>query len=518
MRALNPTPQRGQTKTPYEPFYGRRPDVSTLRVFGCRAWPYLSPDIRLKMDPRALPATHLGYAEDSNEYRVLINGRVYVRRDVTLDEATRGTGKPWDAPAAADSERELALPAASEQSPIEEAIAAAQRLVGASAPPKESAGSDAEYSGSGTDAASDDVGTSDTQLDGAPVSPPSTNRPAASGDERGLTRRSLHLQLRDQRMQRAGNGATGLRAWALAASERGGPGKMRVYEARREENSPAFDVANSVEMQALWDKGTWDMVPLPQRKKVTRTELLCERKRGADGAIVMYKGRLVVHGDTQIPLINYTATWAPVARYTTLRLLLSHCTSQDVVLLQLDIATAFLNGEVEVELYIHEPRWYERGAPWLVCRLRKALFGLKQAALAWYRKLRGTLERAAFEACEADECLFKRRTFEGDVCFILVYVNGLPVAAQTVATAKAGQVVVTEAFKIKMMGEPNYFLSIHIEREISNRTLRLHQRQYVYSLVTRFGLEEANPVLIFMGAGVHLSKGGMLLDADTAKL
>jgi len=517
-RALNRTPQRGQTKTPYELFYGRRPDVSNLRVFGCRAWAYLPPDIRRKMDPRALPATHLGYAEESKGYRVLINGRVYVRRDVTFDETTRGTGEPWGAPMRANPEQEVAPPAASKQSPIEEAIAAAQRLVGAASPPKESAERESEDGGSGTDAASDDAGTCDTEQDGAPVASPSTDRPASSGNEEEPTRRSVRLQLRGQRMERAGDGAKGLRAWALAASGRGGPDKMRVYEARREKDWPAFDAANRVEVQALWDNGTWDMVPLPQGKKVTQTKLLCERKRGADGEIVKYKGRLVVRGDTQILLIDYTATWAPVARNTTLRLLLAHCTSRALALLQLDVATVFLNGEVEEELYIREPRGYERGAPGLVCRLRKALYGLKQAARAWYRKLRTTLERAGFEACEADECLFKRRTPDGEICFILVYVDDLLVAAQTEVIAEAGQAVVTEAFKSKTMGEPTYFLGLHIERDTNGRTLRLHQRQYVFSLLTRFGLEEANPVLLPMGAGVHLSKGGAQLDADTTKL
>ena len=516
-RALNRTPQRGQAKTPYELFYGRRPDVSTLRVFGCRAWAYLPPDIRRKMDPRALPATHLGYAEESKGYRVLINGRVYVRRDVTFDETTRGTGEPWDAPTGANPERAEELPAECEQSPIEEAISAAQRLVGATVPPTVSAGSVADDGGSGTDAASDAMG-GDTEPDYSPVAPLTSEPAASSGDEQASTRRSLRLQLRGQRMQRGGVGAKGLRAWALAASGRGGPDKMRVYEARRADDWPAFDAANRVEVQALWDNGTWDMVPLPQGKRVTQTELLCERKRGADGEIVKYKGRLVVRGDTQIPLIDYTATWAPVARYTTLRLLLAHCTRDDLALLQLNVATAFLNGEVEEELYIREPRGYKRGAPGLVCRLRKALYGLKQAARAWYRKLRGTLERAGFEACEADECLFKRRTPDGNICFILVYVDDLLVAAQTVATAEAGQAVVTKAFKSKTMGEPAYFLGLHIERDTNGRTLRLHQRQYVSSLLTRFGLEEANPVLLPMGAGVHLSKGGMPLDADTNKL
>ena len=65
--------------------------MSSLRVFGCRAWAYLPPYIRRKMDPRALPATHLGYAEESEGYRALITGRVYVRRDINFDDVEHGS-------------------------------------------------------------------------------------------------------------------------------------------------------------------------------------------------------------------------------------------------------------------------------------------------------------------------------------------------------------------------------------------------------------------------------------------
>jgi len=520
-RALNRTPQRGQTTTPYELFYGRRPDVSTLRVFGCRAWAYLPPEVRRKLDPRALPATHLGYAEESKGYRVLINGRVYIRRDVTFDETARGNGEPWNAPPGEVPATEAGAPASGVASPIEDAIAAARRLVGATAPPGEDAGNETGGDTSDTDVPSITAGDNGGDMPAtAPPSEPTaqTEARAQDGDGTGASRRSLRLHERQQRAQAAEDGGKGLRAWALTAGGRGGPDKMRVYEARKEADWPAFDAANRVEVQALWDNGTWEMMPLPSGKKVTQTELLCERKRGANGEIVKYKGRLVVRGDTQIPLIDYTATWAPVARYTTLRMLLAHCTSHDLALLQLDVATAFLNGEVEEELYIREPRGYERGAPGLVCRLRKALYGLKQAARAWYRKLRETLERAGFEACEADECLFKRVGPGGDVCFILVYVDDLLVAAPTMDAAQAGRAVVTTAFKSKTMGEPAYFLGLHIEHDAGARTTRVHQRQYISSLLTRFGLEEANPVQLPMGAGAHLSKVGRFLDADLTKL
>jgi len=521
-RALNCTPQRGHTLTPYEMFYGHRPDVSSMRVFGCRAWAYVPPDIRRKMDPRALPATHLGCAEASKGYRVLINGRVYIRRDVTFDELTRGSGGRWDAPATMGPQTEVAGLTGETHSPIEEAIFAARRLVGATNPTETDDGEDSESAESTT---SDDTASAPSQTTVEEEEPiehaaldeePLVENRAPDGEPEP-PRRSRRLAERNPAAS-PHQGAMGLRAWALAAGGRGGPDKLRVYEARNEADWPDFDAANKVEVQALWDNGTWEMVPLPAGKKVIRTELLCERKRGPAGEIAKYKGRLVVRGDTQVPYVDYTETWAPVARYTTLRYLLGLCTRNDLALLQLDVATAFLNGEVAEEIYINEPRGYERGPPGLVCRLRKALYGLKQAARAWYHKLRATLERAGFVACEADECLFKRGTVGKDVCYILVYVDDLLIAARTMRHAEAGQAVMTTAFKCKTMGAPTYFLGLHIDRDVEGQTLRLHQRQYVTTLLTRFGLVQANPVLLPMGAGVHLTKQGTPLDAALTKV
>lgn len=72
-----------------------------------------------------------------------------------------------------------------------------------------------------------------------------------------------------------------------------------------------------------------------------------------------------------------------MARYATLRTMLAHCAAEGMTILQLDIETAFLNGEVEEEIYVRQPKGYERGDTTKVCRLVKALYGHKQAARAW---------------------------------------------------------------------------------------------------------------------------------------
>jgi len=95
--------------------------------------------------------------------------------------------------------------------------------------------------------------------------------------------------------------------------------------------------------------------------------MLCEQKRGPDGKVDRCKGRLVALSDTQTHYVDYFEVWAPVARYCTLRALLAHCAVNGLVIAQLDVETAFLNGEQKEEIYIRQPQGYERST-WLPLR------------------------------------------------------------------------------------------------------------------------------------------------------
>jgi len=176
-------------------------------------------------------------------------------------------------------------------------------------------------------------------------------------------------------------------AWALAAHGGRSRDKMRIDQARREPDWPEFDAADQSEVNSLWAYGTCYLTEFPVGKTVTDTDIFCERQRGPDGELASHKGRFVGRGDKQTYVVDYTDVWAPVARYTTLRALLAHCAVGGLHVYQLDIEAAFLNGEVDEEIYILQPRGYERGDPSRVCRLVTALYGLKQAARAWHKKL-----------------------------------------------------------------------------------------------------------------------------------
>ncbi len=142
-------------------------------------------------------------------------------------------------------------------------------------------------------------------------------------------------------------------------------------------------------------------------------------KRDAQGNVERYKSHLVAKGFLQKQGVNFEEVYAPMNKHTTLRSLLVIVTQQDLELHQLDVKTTFLNGELEQEIYMQQPQGYEQGGPNIVCRLLRALYGLRQAPRAWHRCLKKVLEDLEFVASFADAALFQG-TVNGETVWLLV--------------------------------------------------------------------------------------------------
>ena len=225
----------------------------------------------------------------------------------------------------------------------------------------------------------------------------------------------------------------------------------------------------------------------------------CEWKRGTDGAVSRHKARFVARGDTQVYLVDYREVWAPLARHATWPAMLAAAVGNGSALCQLDVETAFLNGVVEEAVYIREPTGYERGGRGNVCRQLKALYGLKRASRAWYKKLTSVVQATGMRATEADRCLFFG-TFGGIWVFVLAYVDNLLVAGASDKAVNICKHVLTGTFPVRDMGVPTYFLGMHIWHNRKEKLLSLGQRQYVTTILERFGLADSNPVRLPMGA------------------
>jgi len=288
---------------------------------------------------------------------------------------------------------------------------------------------------------------------------------------------------------------------------------VTLAQARREYDWPAFHAAVLKEMDALWDNGTFELTTLPAGASVLPFQILCERKRGPDGTVARHKGRGVACGNYQVPGRDFSEVWAPVVRRATLLCLLSHAAAEGMLMHQLDVETAFLNGPVHEELYVREPKGFERGLPGQVLRLRKALYGLRQAARQWFLELEKLMGLMGMRQCTADPCLFMKDE-GGDRSYLLMYVDDILLIARKQQRIAAMKRQVMEAFKSRDIGPPTFFLGLHLEQDAHRGLLTVSQRQYVTRLAERYGLADAKPLQVPMAPGVVMQKAGELLPQE----
>ena len=127
------------------------------------------------------------------------------------------------------------------------------------------------------------------------------------------------------------------------------------------------------EYQSIMKNDVWYVVSWLEGKSVVTSKWIYKIKHAADGSIEKYKARFVARGFSQKEGIDYEETFAPIARYTSMRSILFVAGVMKWKIHQMDVKTDFLNGIVEEESH--------------VCRLKKALYGLKQAPRTWYGRI-----------------------------------------------------------------------------------------------------------------------------------
>jgi hypothetical protein len=144
-------------------------------------------------------------------------------------------------------------------------------------------------------------------------------------------------------------------------------------------------------------------------------------KHAVDGSVDKYKERFVARGFSQNEEEDYDETFAPVARYTSIRAIISPAASMGWNLHQMDVKTAFLNGAIEEEVYIEKPQGFEvHSRDTHICRLKKDLYGLKQAPRAWYVRKGSYLTRLGFSKSHADPNLFYKVVDNAPVILLLL--------------------------------------------------------------------------------------------------
>jgi hypothetical protein len=184
-------------------------------------------------------------------------------------------------------------------------------------------------------------------------------------------------------------------------------------------------------------------------------------KKATDGSVEKYKAMFVSWGFSQIEGIDYDETFAPVARYSSIRSILALPAQMGWRIHQMDVKIVLLNGIIEEEVYIEQPEGFETfDRESHVCILKKALYGLKQAPRAWYTRIDNYFTRLGFTKSEADANLYQILV-EGKLLIIVLYVDNLILTGdeQLIHSCKED---LAKEFEMKDLGLLHYFLGLEI--------------------------------------------------------
>lgn len=237
---------------------------------------------------------------------------------------------------------------------------------------------------------------------------------------------------------------------------------------------------------------------------------LFRTKYHADGSIERHKARLVAQGFSQVPGIDYSQTFSPVVKASTVRIVLSLAVLNNWKLHQLDVNNAFLNGELHELVYMEQPPGFQDPTlPHHVCRLNKALYGLKQAPRAWFHRLSTFLIASGFVCSKADTSLF---VFKRDSCilYLLVYVDDLILTGNQEAVIQSFITKLHDTFAIKDLGRLNFFLGLEVI--YTDTGLFLSQSKYAHDILQRAALLEAKPTTTPLASNVAFVTSGELFD------
>jgi hypothetical protein len=279
------------------------------------------------------------------------------------------------------------------------------------------------------------------------------------------------------------------------------------------EDAPLWREKMDEEIQALTTKGTWILAPLPPGRKAIKCKFVYKYKSGYEGVAARRKVRLVAKGYSQLPGIDYSETFAPVVKMETFRLAVAFAVKHKLQISSLDVWVAFLNGDIQEEIYMDQPQGYiDAEKPNEKCLLRKCIYGLKQAPRAWNEKFTPALLECGLCQSKSDPCLFVRRQ-QGESLIVIIYVDDTLVFYNNKTSFTKLANHLKQHFEIRILPATR-FVGVDIVRDPVNHRIFLHQSSYAIKLLEKFKMANCNPKFTPSDPNVQLSKGTPTKEAN----
>ncbi|GJW11034.1 zinc finger, CCHC-type containing protein [Tanacetum coccineum] len=259
------------------------------------------------------------------------------------------------------------------------------------------------------------------------------------------------------------------------------------------QDSVFWKEAIDAEIGSINENNTWVLSDLPPGCKPLGCKWIFKRKMKVDGTIDKFKARLVIQGFRQKEGIDYFDTYAPVARITTIRLLLALAAIHNLVIHQMDVKTTFLNGDLDEEVYMKQPEGFIMpGNEHKVCKLVKSLYGLKQAPKQWHQKFDEVVLSSGFLLNQSDKCVYSKFDSSGKGVIICLYVDDMLIFGTDQNQVDKTKKFLSSKFSMKDMGEADVILGIKIKHE--NKGIVITQSHYIEKILKKFNHKDCSPV------------------------
>jgi len=279
-----------------------------------------------------------------------------------------------------------------------------------------------------------------------------------------------------------------------------------IQEAQKRDDWERWKEAVTEEIGRLESFGTWQLVKRPTNTNIVGCRWVFREKHDAEGKVAKYRARIVARGFTQEFGVDYEETFAPVAKLPSIRAVIALAIQHSWELHQMDVKSAYLNGDLDKTIYMEIPPGYNPpNSEGKVCRLLKSLYGLKQAGRQWYKKLSETFFSIDFTRSQVDHAVFYKRDYTG-ITIICCSTDDLTMATSSPDRMIETRSLLKKKFEMTDAGELHWMLGIKVERDKKQRIGTLSQTAYIERIIEKFGMQDSKPLVVPLTIGQKLSK------------
>ncbi|KAM0003914.1 putative RNA-directed DNA polymerase [Helianthus debilis subsp. tardiflorus] len=507
-------------KTPCDMLFGKPPDYTKLKPFGCLCYPWLRPYTTSKLQSRSHSCIFLGYSTSRSAFKCFdpTTSKLYHSRHVEFIPhifLTHPTELPNSTPPQSysfpipfsDTLTSSTTPTSSTSStdsppsttsiPIPPLTTPAQCLTQSTtlSTLPSSYSNEPSMAPNQAPSSTPTFEPTPTNTTSSPTTPANTTPTSASTENQSTSFPPNKRQPKPNSKYFNPNFINSTTIHPL-------PSTLEPNTHTQAMKDPQWRHAMDLELNALVQNHTWELVPRTTQN-VIGCKWIFRIKRKADGTIDKYKARLVAKGFHQQFGKDYFDTFSPVTKPVTIRTVLSIALSKRWPLHQLDVNNAFLHGTLHEDVYMIQPPGFANSEfPNHICKLRKSLYGLKQAPRAWYNELTSFLLRSGFRKSISDPSLFIYQ-HHNVTCYLLVYVDDIVLTGSDTSFLESFIRSLGHKFSIKDLGLLHHFLGIEVIP--TPQGLFLSQHRHIQDVLTSFKMDGAKDVLTPLSVSDPLS-------------